>query len=577
MTAPVTWRPFRATEVQRPLSWADGVVVLALVGGLAATAWIGRALWTPLPPGSLPRVELSAASLPAYAARSLFRMFTALGASLLVSVLVGSWAARSRRAAAVILPVLDVLQAVPVLGFLSATVTLFAALTPGRPLGLELASIFAIFTSQVWNLIFAYYHVQVTLPRDLGDALRAFGVSGWRRFTHFELPAGVIPLVWNGMMSFGGGWFFLAASEAMTVLGQEHFLPGLGSFAAVAARERNGWALAWAVVAMVVVIVAVDAVFWRPLVAWAEKFRQEEVGAEEGPTSAVLSLLRRSRLLAWCGHGLAKLDDAADRAWIRWRGVAPIAAGRPAWAGLLGSWALRVLLGLLAVRGAVFVLAEVESREILRVAWLGGLTLLRVAAVVTLAALVWTPVGVWVGMSRPTARLARPVIQVLAAFPANVLFPVVIRGFLGWGIALDWGAVLLMTLGAQWYLLFNAAAGALAIPTELREMARNLGVRGLARWRTLILPAIFPAWVTGAMTAAGGAWNASIVAEVVSWGDVTLTATGLGAYVTLATERGDWPRIVLGVGVMGAYVVGVNRLLWRRLERLAVTRYSLAG
>jgi NitT/TauT family transport system permease protein len=576
MTGPVAWRAVRATEVQRPLNWADGVVVLALVGGLAATAWLGRALWAPLPPEALTRVELSPASLPVYAVRSLFRMFTALAVSVLFSLVVGSWAARSRRAAAVILPVLDVLQSVPVLGFLSATVTVFAALTPGRALGLELASIFAIFTSQVWNLTFAYYHAQVTLPREPAEALRAFGVSGWRRFTHFELPASVIPLVWNGMMSFGGGWFFLAASEAITVLGQEHVLPGLGAFAAVAARERNGWALAWAVAAMVGVIVAVDAVVWRPLVAWAEKFRQEEVASEEPPASVILSMLRRSRLLAWCGRGFARLDDAADRAWRRWRGLPARAAGA-GWAGVVANRVLWVLLGLLAARGAVFVLAEVAPREIFRVAARGGLTLMRVTVVVALGALVWTPVGVWIGLSRPVARIVRPVIQVLAAFPANVLFPVVILGLTRWGVTLDWGAVLLMALGSQWYLLFNSIAGAQAIPTELREMAQNLGVRGLARWRALILPAIFPAWVTGALTAAGGAWNASIVAEVVRWGDVTHMATGVGSYVTLATERGDWPRIVLGVGVMSAYVVGLNRLVWRRLERLAAVRYSLAG
>jgi NitT/TauT family transport system permease protein len=573
----MTRRTFGLFVTPRPLNWADAVVLLALVGLLATVAWLGRALWAPFTPDRPPAVELDPWHLPAYAVRSLLRMFAALGASLVFTLAVASWAARSPRAARVILPALDILQSVPVLGFLSATVTFFIALVPGHILGLELASIFAIFTSQVWNLTFAFHQVLSTLPREQAEALRLYRVSGWQRFTHFELPAGIIPLVWNGMMSFGGGWFFLAASEAITVLNQELLLPGIGSFMALAVQAADVPALGWAVLAMVILILAVDALFWRPLVAWAEKFKVEESPAAEAPTSRVLELLRRSHLVPWIEGRLARLDEQVDRRWRRWFGDP--GAERPErrrWDGPLTAL-LWIAIGGLVLRGAAFVTTEVTGAEVARVLGLGALTLLRVAGVVALAGLLWTPLGVWIGMNPRVARYAQPIVQVLASFPANFLFPLFALAFVRFGLSLQWGGAVLMALGAQWYVLFNTIAGAMAIPNDLREMARNLGVRGPTRWRALILPSIFPALVTGGLTAAGGAWNASIVAEVVTWGDTTLRATGLGAYVTAATAAGDWPRIVLGVAVMSAYVVTLNRLVWRRLERLAAARYSLAA
>jgi NitT/TauT family transport system permease protein len=448
---------------------------------------------------------------------------------------------------------------------------------PGHILGLELASIFAIFTSQVWNLTFAFHQVLVTLPREQAEALRMFRVSGWQRFTHFELPAGIIPLVWNGMMSFGGGWFFLAASEAITVLNRELLLPGVGSFMALAVKAADVRALGWAVLTMVILILIVDAIVWRPLVAWAEKFKVEESQATDVPTSRVLDLLRRSHLVLWVEAGLARVDERLDRLWRRWlddRGAER--SERRTWGRVLMVLSV-VVLGLLVLRGIAFVMTEVTPAEVVRVLGLGALTLLRVAGVLALAALVWTPIGIWIGMNPRVARFAQPVVQVLASFPANFLFPLFALVFVRFGLSLEWGGAVLMALGAQWYILFNTIAGAMAIPNDLREMARNLGVRSVTLWRALILPAIFPAWVTGGLTAAGGAWNASIVAEVVTWGDTTLEATGLGAYVTTATVAGDWPRIVLGVAVMSTYVVTLNRLVWRRLERLAVARYSLAA
>lgn len=561
----------------RAPNWADLVVFLSLVGLLATVGWLGHDLWAPFTPKAGPPVDLSPWNLPYYAARSLLRMFVALAASLVFTLVIATWAAKSTRAARLILPALDILQSVPVLGFLSVTVTFFIALVPGHILGLELASVFAIFTSQVWNLTFAFYHVLITLPREQGEALTLYRVSPWQRFTHFELPAGIIPLVWNGMMSFGGGWFFLAASEAITVLNQELLLPGIGSFMALAAKAADVRALSAALLTMVVLILVVDAAFWRPLVAWAEKFKVEESTAVEMASSRLLSMLRRSHLVPWLEARLARLDESLDRLWRRVRrpGDGARAATGSLDRGL--TTLLWVVVGLLSVRGAVFVATGVTGSEVIRVLGLGVLTLLRVAVVVVLSALVWTPVGTWIGMNPRVARFAQPMVQVLASFPANFLFPLFAIVFVRFGLSLEWGGIVLMALGAQWYILFNTIAGAMAIPNDLREMTRDLGVRGVTLWRALILPAIFPAWVTGALTAAGGAWNASIVAEVVTWGDTTLEATGLGAYITAATTAGDWPRIVLGVAVMSAFVVGLNRLVWRRLERLAAARYSLAA
>ncbi len=569
----------RAALIRSPrrVGWEDLVILLAAVDLLATAAWLGHGMLVPLAPGAPPPVDLSVRWLPYYAGRSLLRMFIALGASLLFTLLVAPWAAKSRRAARVVIPALDILQSVPVLGFLSATVTLFMALAPGRLLGVELASIFAIFTGQVWNLTFAFYHSLITLPRDQVEATRVFRLSPWQRFTRLEVPAAVIPLVWNGMMSFGGGWFFLAASEAITVLNQEWLLPGVGSYMALAVKAKDLEAMGWALLAMTVMIVLVDRGFWRPLVAWAEKFKLEESEAASLRHSAVLDLLRSSRVVPWAEAQLARIDGAIDGLWRRWR-AASAALPNPRRERLkdrILTVVLWVSLAVFALRGAAFVTTQVAWGEVLRVAGLGGLTLLRVAVVIGLSGLVWTPVGVWIGLSPRAAQFAQPVAQVLASFPANFLFPFVTVVFLRFDLSLEWGSAVLMALGAQWYVLFNTIAGAMAIPNDLREMTENLSIRGWLRWRALILPAIFPAWVTGALTAAGGAWNASIVAEVVTWGDTRLTATGVGAYITEATAGGDWPRIVLGIAVMSAYVVVVNRTLWHPLSRLAESRYRI--
>jgi NitT/TauT family transport system permease protein len=346
---------------------------------------------------------------------------------------------------------------------------------------------------------------------------------------------------------------------------------------AVVAKAQDFRALLWALLTMIGMILAVDRAFWRPLVAWSEKFKLEESQATTVPRSEVLDLLRRSHVAHWVGVSLGRADEAVDRLWRRWTPAAagPTSPVRQRLMDRMFTLMLWAVLGLLAVRGTVFITTEVAWPEVLRVVGLGGLTLLRVTVVVGVSALIWTPIGVWIGLTPRVARVAQPIVQVLASFPANFLFPFVTIVFFRFHLSLEWGGALLMVLGAQWYLLFNTIAGTKTIPNDLREMERDLGIRGGLWWGSLIVPGIFPAWVTGALTAAGGAWNASIVAEVVTWGDTRLTATGLGAYISQATTTGSWPRIVLGVAVMSAYVVGLNRLLWRPLQEAAERRYKL--
>ncbi|MCP3798579.1 ABC transporter permease subunit [Allokutzneria sp. A3M-2-11 16] len=543
------------------------LVDIAVAVGVCVLLWsvvrVGSGTLAPLPVETA--VELDPAALPGYAGRSLLRMFAALALSLLFSLVVGGLAAKSRRAEKIIIPVLDILQSVPVLAYLSVTVTAFIALFPGSTLGLEAASVFAIFTSQAWNLTFAFYQSLVTQSAELDEAARALRLTRWQRFRELDVPGSMIPLVWNGTMSFGGGWFFLVQSEAISVLNQKFALPGIGSYVAAASAAERTDLLLLAIGAMVIMVVAVNVLFWRPLTAWAERFRLEQSEAAHAPRSMVLDLLRRSRLPGLAGRALRPMGEGIDRA--------ARVFGRTGARRALASRERSTLLTVLTVVGlwliADYVSATTGWPEVLHTISLGLITLSRVLVVVLASALVWVPIGVWIGMNPRVSRLAQPVVQVLASFPANFLFPFAAALFLVWHVGLGWGGILLMSLGAQWYVLFNVIAGASAIPSDLREAATNLRLKRWQRWRFLVLPAIFPAFVTGALTAAGGAWNASIVAEVITYGSARMEAPGLGAYITNATELGDMPRVFVGVVVMSAFVVGVNRLFWRRLHRLS--------
>lgn len=563
----------------RKLTVIDLLVAAGVIVLLYAVVSLGRDATLSFAPTDVTTIDTSAGQLPYYAARSLLRMFTALGLSFAFTFVYGYVAAHSRRAEKVMIPALDILQSVPVLGFLSITVTGFIALFPGSYLGLECAAIFAIFTSQVWNVTFSFYHSLITQPRELDEAARLLRLSRWRRFWKLDVPNGAIGLVWNGMMSMGGGWFFLVASEAISVLNNTYSLPGVGSYAGAAIDAGDLGKVGLGVLTMAIMVIGVNFLFWRPLVAWSERFKNEQSEAEEVPRSFVLNLLRRSHWPRALGRLRRRVAEPVNRIGDRVFGTDTGAPANPATQrrGDVVFWAIAgAAIGYGMWRLLAYVTADDGWGVFVTPLWQGLITFVRVIVLVAVSTLVWVPIGVKIGSSPKASRIAQPIVQILASFPANFLFPFAVFAFIHTGISLNFGGILLMSLGAQWYILFNTIAGAQSIPTDLKEAMDSLGVHGWQRWKRLILPAIFPAYVTGGITASGGAWNASIVAEIVTYGGTTLTATGLGAYIASATEVGDFHQILAGVAVMSLYIVSLNRLLWHRLYRIAEQRYSLA-
>ena len=576
-----TSRTFPSKGALRRLRFGvlDVAVLAVVLVGLFVILRVGRGAAVSFAPTHVTTVSSDPANLPYYAARSLLRMFAALALSTMFTLTYGYAAARSRRAEKVMIPALDILQSVPVLGFLSVTVTAFIALFPGSLLGLECASIFAIFTAQAWNMTFSFYYSVRSLPRELDEASRVLRLTRWQRYWKIEVPNGIVGLVWNGMMGFGGGWFFLAACEAISVLNRQYTLPGLGSYVARAIDEGNLGHVGLAILTMVVVVLAVNVLFWRPLTAWAERYKLEESSAADQQTSLVLNLLRRTSWPRIVGHARRAAAEPLGRAMrvLGRDGTAPV-AGPPSARRRRGDLLFALVVGVPLAYGLyrmVSYIGEGGYGDVLTAFGDGAVTFVRVVVLVAFATVVWVPIGVWIGFNPRVARIAQPIVQILASFPANFLFPFATAAFIAVGVSLNVGGILLMSLGAQWYILFNTIAGAMAVPTDLREAAAAAGLHGWKRWQRLIIPAIFPAYVTGGITASGGAWNASIVSEIVTYGGTTLTATGLGAYIAKATESGDFHQILTGVAVMSVYVVALNRLFWRRLYRLAETRYAL--
>ncbi|MDE2149943.1 MAG: ABC transporter permease subunit [Gammaproteobacteria bacterium] len=560
-----------------PNRW-DVIAFALLFGAFVLIAVGARQMAVPL--ARLPQeVSLDPSLLPWYALRTTLRMIAAMVASLAFSISYAYLAAKSRRAERVLVPALDILQSVPILGFLSFTYTFFLGLFPGSVLGAELASIFLIFTSQAWNMTFSIYQSLRTLPEDLVEASRSLRFSNRQRFWKLEMPFALPGLVWNMMMSMSGGWFFVVAAEAITVGNHTITLPGIGSYVAAAIAHRNIDAVVWAIATMLVVILLYDQLLFRPLVAWSERFRSDNELLEIETDSWVLRALQRSRLLGWLRGQLANYR-ARRRQRRRLRRTSH---GHTAPRPLLAPWLFDGLwYGLIACGGAYgfwriydYLQESLGWGEVMHAVLLGLITLMRVMVLVGLASLVWVPIGVAIGLRPRLAAIAQPVAQFLAAFPANLFFPIAVALILRFDLNSDVWLSPLMILGTQWYILFNVVAGASQIPRDLRDAAHNLHLHGRLWWIKVILPAILPYYVTGAMTAAGGAWNASIVAELVSWGHTRLVAHGLGAYITAATEAGDYPRIVLGVAVMSLFVVALNRSLWRPLYRRAEERVGL--
>ncbi len=568
--------PSLATARRLPNAW-DIVAILCVFGALIAVGHVAQGTWVPLSAPNATKISLDPWNLPSYAVRTTLRMFAALVASLLFTFTYATAAAKSRRAGLVLVPILDILQSVPILGFLTFTVVFFMDLFPGQVMGLELAAIFAIFTSQAWNMAFSMYQSLRTVPSDLEECSYSFHLSPWQRFWRLEVPFAMPGLVWNTMMSMSGGWFFVVASEAISVGDNTWTLPGIGSYVALALDKRDILAVVYAIVAMLVVILAYDQLLFRPLVAWSAKFRFETTAGATADDPWMLKLIRRTRLLGAIGDAVGRTFNALSGLRLSRAKARPAAMRRePSRAvDALFFVVLGVVLALAIWRIVTFVSAGLSLPDLGEAVLLGFYTMIRVVVLMTVASLIWVPIGVWLGLRPIWARRAQPLAQFLAAFPANLLFPPFVVFIVTFHLSPDIWLTPLMVLGTQWYILFNVIAGAAAFPGDLREAAENFHVGGWLWWRRVIIPGILPYYVTGAITASGGSWNAAIVAEVASWGSTKLTAHGLGAYIADATTAGNMAKVVLGVVVMSGYVILFNRLLWRPLYAYAGRRLTL--
>ncbi len=529
------------------------------------------------PVGTQPDINLSPAALPTYALFSVTRIVIAYGISLAVTVIYAYIAAHHAKAERVMIPLLDTLQSIPVLSFLPPVMVAMVGLFPARQLGVELGSILLIFTGQVWNMTFSVYSSIKNIPRELREAAEVYRLSWWQQLLQLELPYSAIGLVWNSMMSVAGGWFFLMACEMFVLGNRDLRLPGLGSYLQTAANAGDTRAIVWGLAAMVAVIVLMDQLIWRPVIAWSEKFKFEQVEAFHTPRSPVLELLRRSRLLSLAGRvSVGPAREALTLHFAKAR-----APGRGRGGNGLAKWVARALAAagaaamVYAVARMVVGLGAVSRAGFAEIFVGAGATFLRVELVLLLAALWTIPAGVYIGLRPRLAAIAQPVAQIAASVPATALFPIVLLGLIRLGGGLGIGSIVLLLLGTQWYLLFNIIAGASAIPTDLKEVCDVYRLNRAGRWRKLLLPGIFPFLITGFVTASGGAWNASIVAEYFRFHGRTFSTTGLGAVISRATDRGDFAVLLGATVTMAVVVVTVNRLVWRRLYALASTRFKL--
>jgi len=573
-----TFSPYRLWSMLPRLEIFSLPDLLMFAAGIAlfyGILVVGRTWFGPFTPSV--EISRSPLALPTYAALSLLRITIAYVLSLGFTLVYGYIAAYNPKAERFMIPLLDVLQSIPVLSFLPGVMLAMVALFPSRQLGVELGAILLIFTGQVWNMAFSFYASLKSIPAEMREAARIYRFNWWQRFIDVELPFAAIGLVWNSMMSVAGGWFFLMACE-MFVLGARDFrLPGLGSYLQTAAGAGDTRSILWGIATMIAVIVLLDQFVWRPVIAWAEKFKVEQVESTDVPRSWVLDFLQHSHILqqvrkraifpareslmSYFSRQQAESSPGSESAW-------------KVWTGRIAGTVILALTGYGVARVTVL-LTGLNHAEIAEVGMGLGATFLRVSVALLLGAAWTVPVGVWIGFNPRLARVAQPLAQIAASVPATALFPVVLLILIRLGGGLGIGSIVLLLLGTQWYILFNVIAGAMAIPTDLKEVCSVCRIRGLERWRKLILPGIFPYLVTGLVTASGGAWNASIVAEYFHFKGQIFSTTGLGATISKATDSGNFDLLIAATIAMAATVVTVNRLLWRRLYRLAETRFKL--
>lgn len=562
-----------------PNLW-DFSAFIIIFGIFAALAWGASQMMTPYQVGKPLEISLAPSALPGYAIQTVLRMFIALFASLLVTLIIAPLTAKNRQVEKLVIPLIDILQSIPILGMLSITIVAFIQLFPNRLLGPECAAIFAIFTSQVWNMILSFYQSIKTIPSDYYDAAHVFQLSAWQRFWRIELPYATPSLLWNTMLSMSAGWFFVVASEAISVSNQTILLPGIGSYISQAILHGNISAIIHSLITMFIVILIYDQLLFRPLIVWAEGFKNTTSEDHLLSTSWFYDLLTRTYLLK---HFKVITETVYDISLYlqnitRHTPLLTPIAKHSLWSNYFPYlWNLLLICSTLIAGFFLwyYISTQVKLTEIQTVFYLGALTGLKVAILIVLASLIWIPIGVWIGLHPKACQVAQPLIQFLAAFPVNLVYPIAVIWILKFHLNIEIWTTPLIILGTQWYILFNVIAGASNIPKELQLVTQNFGLSGWLLWKRLILPAIFPFYITGAITAAGGAWNASIVAEVLQWGDQKLVATGLGSYIAEYTTIGDFPRIALGIGVMCAYVILINRLIWDKLYQFATSRFGL--
>lgn len=575
--------PKRAYSKNEAITWPipnywDLLAMCIIFGIIIFLVWGAAQMTRPYDLGQPLPISLDPSHLPFYALRTTLRMFIALFFSLLFTFVFGTWAAKSKRAERIIIPLIDIMQSAPVLSFLAITAPIFILLFRGSLLGPECAAIFAIFTAQVWNMALSFYQSVSTVPKDLREVSKIFQLSAWQSFWRMEVPFAMPGLLWNMMMSMSGSWFFVTASEAISVANQKITLPGIGSYIAMAIVHANKMAIVYAIAAMLIIIFLYDQLLFRPLVVWSEKFKSEEVLDEKPSHSWIADLFHRALFLRQIGAIITTIFNGFVN--LPWLNKKPIYR-MPSKFDLIKERSLIILANIIiwaAILTTVFIVGHflyirISWKDIEQTLWLGLITGIRVMVLITLCSLIWIPVGVWIGFRPRVAEKVQPILQFLAAFPANLLFPIATYLIIKYALNTNIWVSPLMVLGTQWYILFNVIAGASTIPEDLRQTARSFGVKGWLCWKRLYLPGIFPYFVTGAITAAGGAWNASIVAEAVGWGVTKLKIIGLGGYIAHSSDIGNFSHIALGTIIMCLFVLIINRLLWRPLYNIAIEKF----